>query len=56
MPETVVLYRPVGPKELELIKNSGGSLHTEYWIPSDQLEEFNDHIVGAIEVVASYRK
>jgi len=27
----------------------------EYWIPAEELEDFNDHIVGTIQVVAVYR-
>lgn len=33
---------------------AGGRGHTEYWIPAEQLEEFNSNIVGVIEVVAEY--
>ncbi len=32
----------------------GASHHTEYWIPAEVLNEFNDHIIGAIEVIATY--
>lgn len=112
--EQVILYRPVGPEELELIRQSGGTRfpprlpeqpifypvvqeayaariarewnvsssgagfvtrfsvdaeyltrfevqhvggreHSEYWIPAEQLEEFNDHIVGTIDVIAEFR-
>lgn len=108
-----MLYRPVGPKELELIRASGfrrfpprlpeqpifypvvqveyarkiardwnvkadgagyvtrfavrpeylgrhkeqqagGLQHTEYWIPAEDLEEFNDNIVGRIEVIEGF--
>jgi hypothetical protein len=28
----------------------GGSLHRELWVPAEELEEFNRHIVGLIEV------
>lgn len=111
--ETVMLYRPVGPKELALIAESeytafpprlpsqpifypvltkeyatqiardwnvkssgagyvlrfrvnkefldryethqvGGPQHVEYWIPADDLMEFNRQIVGPIEVVAEF--
>jgi hypothetical protein len=111
--ETATLYRPIGPEELELIKQAdwsgfpprlpeqpifypvlneeyarqiardwnvkasgagfvtkfeverdylsqfkvqtvGGSERTEYWIPAEQLAEFNRHIVGKIEVVAEF--
>jgi hypothetical protein len=111
--ETVTLYRPVGPVELELIKASGwrafpprlpeqpifypvtnqvyaaqiargwnvkasgagfvtrftvnadyltmfpvqtvgGSIHTEYWVPAGELAEFNNHIVGLIEVIETF--
>lgn len=110
---TITLYRPVGPKELDLIAMSGwrkfpprlpgqpifypvtneayaaqiardwnvresgagfvtrfaidadylcryreqkvgGAIHTEYWIPAENLEEFNGHIVDKIEVIAEF--
>jgi hypothetical protein len=112
--DTVTLYRPVGPKELDLIKASGwrefpprlpdqpifypvtnhgyatqiardwnvkasgagfvtrfsvkavylarfsvqtvgGSMHTEYWVPAEELAEFNANIVGLIEVIGEFR-
>lgn len=111
--ETVTLYRPVGPKELELIRlsnwkrfpprqpqqpifypvmneeyavqiardwnvpasgsgfvtkfavskeylkkfnveNVGGPIHNELWVPAEELNEFNDNIVGLIEVIRSF--
>jgi hypothetical protein len=113
--ESSLLYRPVGPEELELIKKSGyqqfpprlpgqpifypvlneeyatqiarewnaknpqtragyvtrfrirkayisrfpvrtvgSSIHQEYWIPADQLEEFNANIIGLIEVLVEF--
>jgi hypothetical protein len=116
MNKTITLYRPVGTKELELIKFSdytafpprlpeqpifypvtneeyatqiahdwnakynedkvgyvtkfevckefldnyetkivGGAKHEEYWIPAEDLEEFNRNIVGKIEVIAEYK-
>ena len=33
----------------------GGSIHQEYWIPAEDLAEFNRNIVGRIEVVAEFR-
>ena len=33
----------------------GGSEHAEYWVPADELDAFNQHIVGTIEVIAEYR-
>ncbi len=112
--ETVTLYRPTGPKELALVKESGyrrwpprlpdqpifypvtneeyatqiardwnvpasgfgcvtrflvraefmsrykvqqvgGSSHTEWWIPAEELDELNANIVGLIEVVHEFR-
>lgn len=32
----------------------GGSEHEEYWIPAEDLAEFNSRIVGLIEVIAEY--
>jgi hypothetical protein len=110
---TTVLYRPVGPEELELVKASGwtrfpprlpeqpifypvaneeyarqiardwnvkssgagyvlrfrvdsaflsayplqqagAAVHREYWVPAEDLDRFNDHIVGPIELIGSY--
>ena len=111
--ETVTLYRPTGPKELELIRQSGwkrfpprlpeqpifypvmnedyavqiardwnvpasgtgyvlkfavrkeyllrfeiqnvgAELHNELWVPAEELEEFNDNIIGLIEVTQTF--
>lgn len=37
------------------VKTVGSSLHQEYWIPAEDLPEFNRHIVGKIEIVAEFR-
>ena len=34
---------------------AGGREFREYWIPADELDAFNDAIVGSIEVIATYR-
>lgn len=36
------------------IHQVGGSQHLEYWIPAEELDEFNRNIVGQIEVIAEY--
>src|SRR5438067_6878527 len=36
------------------VHEAGGRALLEYWIPADDLEDFNDHIVGTIEVIAGY--
>jgi hypothetical protein len=36
------------------LRTVGDSSHTEYWVPSERLEEFNAAIVGEILVVESY--
>jgi len=33
------------------LKQAGGKSHTEYWIPADLLEEFNNCIIGTIQIV-----
>ena len=33
----------------------GGSEHEEYWIPAEELAEFNENIVGEIEVIFEFR-
>jgi hypothetical protein len=37
------------------VRRVGGSHHEEYWIPAEELDEFNRHIVGRIEVIAEYQ-
>ena len=32
----------------------GSSMHVEWWIPAEQVEEMNDNIVGTIEVIRSF--
>ncbi|UXI67649.1 ADP-ribosylation/crystallin J1 [Tahibacter amnicola] len=113
MEDTVVLYRPTGPHELELVRQSGfrcwpprlpdqpifypvtneeyavqiardwnvpasgsgyvtrfhvrasfmaryplrcvgGSSHTEWWVPAEDLDALNDNIVGTIDVIRSF--
>ena len=36
------------------IQTAGARIHQEYWIPAEELEEFNRHIVGLIEVVETF--
>ncbi len=38
------------------IKQVGAGDHTEWWIPAEDLEALNDHIVGKIEVIGEYRE
>jgi hypothetical protein len=37
------------------LQQAGGRDHAEYWIPAERMEEFNEHIVGSIEVIAEFR-
>ncbi|MEN2736604.1 hypothetical protein ABCS02_02335 [Microbacterium sp. X-17] len=37
------------------VRQVGGRDILEYWIPAEELAEFNANIVGTIEVVAEYR-
>ena len=36
------------------VQQVGGSEHTEYWIPAERLDEFNDAILGKIEVIRKF--
>lgn len=36
------------------VKQVGGKVHKEYWIPAEELEEFNENIYGEIMVVESF--
>ena len=37
------------------IQNVGGEIHNELWVPAEELEEFNNNIVGKIEVTKEFR-
>jgi hypothetical protein len=37
------------------VRQVGSTLHLEYWIPAEELDEFNSHIVGRIEVIHEFR-
>jgi len=36
------------------VQNVGGEIHNELWIPADELEEFNNSIIGEIRIVKSF--
>ena len=36
------------------VRNVGASIHSEYWIPAEELEEFNNRIEGTIECIARF--
>lgn len=36
------------------VENVGGDIHNELWIPAEELETFNDHIVGKIALTHSF--
>ncbi len=36
------------------VETVGGREHTELWVPAEELEEFNRHIVGKIEVTKRF--
>lgn len=38
------------------VQTVGASIHQEYWIPAEELPEFNRNIVGEIEVIAEFRR
>ncbi|WP_413172514.1 hypothetical protein [Anabaena azotica] len=37
------------------VQTVGSSQHQEYWIPAEQLDEFNANIVDIIQVIAEFR-
>ena len=37
------------------VQTVGASIHQEYWIPAGDLDEFNRHIIGEIEVISVFR-
>jgi hypothetical protein len=36
------------------IQTAGARIHQEYWIPADEMGEFNQHIIGLIEIVSQF--
>ena len=36
------------------VQNVGGDIHNELWVPAEQLEEFNNNIIGEIRLVKSF--
>ena len=36
------------------VRTVGGRIHREYWVPAEELAEFNRNIVGPIEVIAEF--
>jgi hypothetical protein len=36
------------------VQTVGSSIHKEYWIPAEELAEFNENIIGDIEVIAEF--
>ena len=37
------------------VEKVGSGIHTEWWVPAEDLEELNDNIHGKIEVVGHYK-
>ena len=36
------------------VQTVGASLHQELWVPAEELDDFNQHICGTIEIVAEF--
>ncbi len=36
------------------VETVGSNIHQELWVPAEELDEFNRHIVGLIQVVAEF--
>lgn len=37
------------------MQNVGAAIHDELWVPAEEPEEFNEHIVGGIAMIETYR-
>lgn len=37
------------------VENVGAQIHNELWIPAEELEIFNENIVGLIEIIAEFK-
>ncbi|RKR74967.1 hypothetical protein [Frondihabitans australicus] len=56
--DTVTLWRPTGPEELDLVRESGWTAWPPRLldqIPAERLDDLNAAIVGPIEVVRTFR-
>jgi hypothetical protein len=38
------------------VQQVGARVHTEHWVPAEELPELNRNIVGLIEVIASFER
>lgn len=38
------------------VQIAGGNSHQEYWIPAEELDQFNDALIGKIKVIETYQK
>ena len=38
------------------IQQVGGQIHKELWVPAEELDEFNRHIIGPIKVTQTFTK
>ena len=36
------------------VENVGGPIHNELWVPAEELDEFNNNIIGLIEVTQRF--
>jgi hypothetical protein len=45
---------PAGYLAKFTVQNVGGAVHDELWVPAEELEEFNDNIIGHIIVTRSF--
>lgn len=36
------------------VQNVGGVIHNELWVPANELDDFNNNIIGPIRVVSSF--
>jgi len=36
------------------VQTAGSRIHREYWIPAEELGDFNRHIVGEIEIIGEF--
>ncbi|HTV83742.1 MAG TPA: hypothetical protein VME18_13950 [Acidobacteriaceae bacterium] len=37
------------------VQTVGSRMHREYWIPAEELAQFNEHIVPPIEVIGAFK-
>jgi|GEM_PF-60004 len=51
----VIFHLPTSFLKKYNVENVGGEIHNEYWIPAEELDDLNAHILGRIELIKTFK-